>query len=54
VAVLSAEARTVRDLAQRLGFLSDESDGLHMRRGDRVHRRRLDLAPGDLVGEERS
>ena len=40
------EARTVCDLAQRLGFLLDESDVLRVCRDGEVHRRRLDLAQG--------
>jgi hypothetical protein len=51
----AARSRTVRDLAQGSGSLPDVPDGPRVRRGGRVHRRRLDLAPGrDLVGEERS
>jgi hypothetical protein len=49
------EGRTVRDPARELGFLSDEPNGLRVRRGRGVYRQRLDLATGrDLVGEERS
>jgi hypothetical protein len=59
----------VRDLAQGLVFLPDEPDGPRLvpdgprlvpdgprvRRGGRVRRRRVDLAPRrDPVGEERS
>jgi hypothetical protein len=32
----ATEGRTVRDLAQRLGFLSDKLDGARVRRGDIV------------------
>jgi hypothetical protein len=50
-----AEGRMVHDLTQELGFLSDEPNGLRVRRGRGVYRQRLDLATGrDLVGEERS
>jgi hypothetical protein len=53
--VLFAKARTVHDLAQKLGFLSDEPDGPRMRRGDKVHQQHIDLAPGrEPTGEERS
>jgi hypothetical protein len=56
------EARTVRDLAQRLvpcltsrTVRAYRPKGPHVRRGGGVRRRRLDLAPGrDPVGEERS
>jgi hypothetical protein len=57
-----ARGRTVRDLAQGIGFLPDRRmvrayrpEGPRMRRCGGSHRRRLDLAPGrDPVGEERS
>jgi hypothetical protein len=53
--VLSAEVRTVRDLAHRSGSLSDEPDGPRVRRGGRVRRQCLDLTPGrDPSEEERS
>jgi hypothetical protein len=45
----------VHDLAQRLGVLFDDPNDHHVRRGDEVHRRCLDLAPErDLIAEERS
>jgi hypothetical protein len=31
-----AEGEMIHDLAQRLGFLLDELDGPHVRRGDRI------------------
>jgi hypothetical protein len=50
-----AMSRIVHDLAQGSGSLTDVLDSPRVRRGGRVHRRRLDLAPGrDPVGEERS
>jgi hypothetical protein len=50
-----AEGEMVRDLAQKLGFLLDESGGPRVRRGNRVRQQYLDLAPvRDSVGEERS
>jgi hypothetical protein len=58
----TAKGRTVRDLAQRLGFLPDEPDGpiLVVERSARVQGRRSSpTAPGSRsregpVGEERS
>jgi hypothetical protein len=43
--VLSTEARTIHDLAQRLRFLPDEPDGPRVRRGDEICQQHLDLAP---------
>jgi hypothetical protein len=40
--VVSADARTFRDLAQMLGFMHHESE----RRCDGVRQQQLDLAPG--------
>jgi hypothetical protein len=50
----TARGRTVRDLEQGSGPPLDVLDRPRVRRGDRVHRRCLNLVPGrDPVGEER-
>jgi hypothetical protein len=50
----TVEGWTVHDLAQRLGFLPNEPDGLHVRRGNGIHQQHLDLAPErDPIGEQR-
>jgi hypothetical protein len=51
--VLSGQARTVRDLAQGLGFLPDGRTVRACAGAAEDRRRRLDLAPGrDPVGVE--
>jgi hypothetical protein len=55
VTVRSAHVRTVRDLAQNSGSVSDEPDGPRVCRSGGVRRQRLDLTPGRVsVREERS